>query len=247
MRTHFAVRLEAGGGEGWPQGSGARARAKERSPDRRQPPAPRPIGIASPPTRSARLPRTPRARASAIVSPEPGDARGPVPPFVTSRSPYTRSAGMEDERAHRLALLDAGDRRSLDRRPPGSRSAASTTVTAAPAATPRSIARELTGRRSGERGEQIAVEEREHRLRLGVAESAVELEHARAVLREHQAREEKPDERELRVARARRARGDGSPRRAPRRHSASSPGTGAYDPMPPVFGPSSPSNARLKS
>ncbi len=50
------------------------------------------------------------------------------------------------------------------------------------------------GRRC-EQLQQVAVETRQHDLRLGVAEPAVELEHSRPVVREHQARVEKTDER----------------------------------------------------
>ena len=54
---------------------------------------------------------------------------------------------------------------------------------------------ELTGRRGGERLQEVAVDQREHRLRLGVAETTVELQHASAVVGDHQAREQEADER----------------------------------------------------
>ena len=53
---------------------------------------------------------------------------------------------------------------------------------------------EIACRRCGERPEQVAVEAREQRLRLGIAETAVELEHARPVVGEHQPGEEDADE-----------------------------------------------------
>jgi hypothetical protein len=54
---------------------------------------------------------------------------------------------------------------------------------------------ELPRRGSGERLEKIALDQREHGLRLGIAEAAVELEHLRPVRGEHEACEEEPDER----------------------------------------------------
>src|ERR687891_700267 len=47
-------------------------------------------------------------------------------------------------------------------------------------------------RRRGERFEEVALEPWQDRLRLGVAEAAVELEHPRPVFREHQPRVEQP-------------------------------------------------------
>ena len=127
-----------------------------------------------------------------------------------------------------------------------SRSAATTTVTAAPARHVERDAGEIACRRAGERPEQVAVDEREHGLRLGIAEAAVELEHARPVRGQHQPGEEQADERRAALVQAPRERVVDvldelvDLRRREARY-------GAYEPMPPVFGPSSPSYARLKS
>ena len=84
---------------------------------------------------------------------------------------------------------------------------------ARPATRSTSAPSEIAGRRRGEGLEQVALETRQDDLGLGVAEAAVELEHPRPVLRQHQAGVEEPDEgrpppRELARAPA------GGPRRA---------------------------------
>ena len=67
-------------------------------------------------------------------------------------------------------------------------------MTAAPERSPRSRLPQLAGRRGGERLEQVPFQQRENRLRLGVAEAAVELEDPWPVLGEHEPGEEQPDE-----------------------------------------------------
>ena len=56
-------------------------------------------------------------------------------------------------------------------------------------------ATEIPARGSGERLEQVALEQREDRLGLGIAEPAVELEHLRAFGGQHEPGVEQPDER----------------------------------------------------
>ncbi len=69
--------------------------------------------------------------------------------------------------------------------------------------------RQVAGRSGSERCEQITVDERQQRLRLGVAEAAVVLEHPRAGRGQHQPREQRPDER---AAPGRELRQDGAAR-----------------------------------
>ena len=156
-----------------------------------------------------------------------------------------RGACMEHERAALLGLVDAGDlasaiaARRIPARPRARRSRRGGRER-------RRCAAEIAARGRGEQREQIGLEQRENRLRLRIAEAAVELEHPRAVRGEHEPRVEQARRTAHRDARARRARARGPLRRArrPRRRRARH---GAYAPIPPVFGPSSPSNARLKS
>jgi hypothetical protein len=116
-----------------------------------------------------------------------------------------RGARVEDERAGRLGGADA-----LDRRP---------AVTARRVVAARQDdgdgglvgggyfeARYLSGGRRRERGEEVAVQPRYDHLRLRVAEAAVELEHARPLRGQHQARVQQPGERR---ATARELGGDG--------------------------------------
>ena len=102
-------------------------------------------------------------------------------------------------------------------------------------------------RGSREHLEKICVEQRDDRLRLGIAEAAVELENARAVRRSASVRRRAARRTARHATRARRARARAPLRRAPPPPTVPSSETGAYAPMPPVFGPSSPSKARLKS
>ena len=139
------------------------------------------------PAKAIRLDRLVRGRRA----PRRGRRRRAVtsrmrPPFVTSRPSRARGAGVEDVRAGRLRVLDAPRSACRCLRAPGSRPLASTTVTAAPSAMPQVDAFELAGRCRRERAEQVAFDPRQDRLRLRVAEAAVELEHARAVVGEHQ-------------------------------------------------------------
>ena len=130
----------------------------------------------------ARRPSYAAARASATMSPSAVTLRM-RPPFVTRRPSLQRRARVEDERAARLRRLDPVDRRARCRRARDSRGRrarrspprASTRGSATPAS--------VAGRRRRERLEQVALEQRQERLRLGIAEAAVELEHARAVAR----------------------------------------------------------------
>ena len=63
--------------------------------------------------------------------------------------------------------------------------------------------------------------------------------------RQHQADEQRADERRSPVGELREDRSDARPRPARLLPRSSSSATGANDPIPPVLGPSSPSNARL--
>ena len=176
------------------------------------------------------------------MAPRAGD--GEDPPTVRD-DPVTvqRGACVEDERTGRLGLLDAVDRRALvaalgivarrdhdcHGRVVGGRELDASGV---------------AGRGSGERADEIALDAGQERLRLGVAEAAVELEHARAALGEHHPGEEHADERRVASCEL------GEHRRVDRLHELLHVDVGAHgenEPMPPVFGPSSPSNARLKS
>ena len=106
-------------------------------------------------------------------------------------------------------------------------------------------ARGVARRRRPQQREEVALKRGEERLRLRIAEAAVELEHARAVGGQHQAGVEHADER-------RPATGelvedgpvDGRPTTSLRVGRAA---MGEYAPIPPVFGPESPSPTRLKS
>ncbi len=100
--------------------------------------------------------------------------------------------------------------------------------------------------REQERAER-AGQARQDDLRLGVAEPRVALEEDRAVRGQHQAGVEEAAERGAAARPSRRGSGDGRrPRPAPRPPSSRS-GSGEYAPMPPVFGPRSPSHRRLWS
>ena len=128
-----------------------------------------------------------------------------------------RRAGMEDERAGRLGVVDARRSACPCRRAPGSRrrrARSSPPPAPTPAATtpPRS-----PGCARGERLEQVALEPREERLRLRVAEAAVELEHARPVGGQHQPGEEHAGERRAAPRELCEHRAVRRARRAPRR------------------------------
>ena len=73
-------------------------------------------------------------------------------------------------------------------------SAASTTVTVAPAGAPDLDAGCVALRGSRQDLEEICVEQGHDRLRLGIAEAAVELENARAVRGQHESGVQQPDE-----------------------------------------------------
>ena len=96
-----------------------------------------------------------------------------------------------------------------------------------------------------QRGREVALEQRQDRLGLGIAEADVELEDARPVGGQHQpgvqaAAEARAAPLELGEHRLVRERAE-----ARRPRPAVRPGTGAIAPMPPVFGPLSPSPMRL--
>ena len=99
--------------------------------------------------------------------------------------------------------------------------------------------------RGEQQREQVGAQPRQHDLRLGIAEADVELEHLRAPSgAEHQARVEDAVERR---AAARELVDDGlvDGRDHVARRARRPPGTGEKQPMPPVFGPVSPSPIRL--
>ena len=128
-----------------------------------------------------------------------------------------RRAGVEDERAGRLGRRDTVDRRpAVDalriarrRQHDGHRRAAARARRDPPARSPRAAAAS-TSRRSPSM-------QRQHGLRLGVAEAAVELEHLRPSVGEHQPREEQARRTASRAAPAPRATGCAPARRAARR------------------------------
>src|SRR4051812_20354957 len=101
---------------------------------------------------------------------------------------------VEDAGARCLGLSDACDRRSAvsalrvfaGRQHDGDRGLV---------ASGQVDARQLAAGGRGERCEQVALEPRQEHLCLGIAEAAIELEHAPAFGREHQARVEQPAER----------------------------------------------------
>ena len=105
------------------------------------------------------------------------------PPVVQGRP------GVEDERAGRLRVLD-----SLDR---GPGVAARGVVAGGEHDGHGGAVRELRFLRevAGEEREEVALEPREEALGLGIAEAAVELDHAQSVVRPHQARVEEAVER----------------------------------------------------
>ena len=105
-----------------------------------------------------------------------------------------RGAGVEDERTGCLRVLDPGDpRASVAARGVVARGEDDGHRRPFPALERRLS--EIARSRGREGGEQVALEQRQQRLRLGIAEAAVVLEHARAVGSEHQAGEQHPDER----------------------------------------------------
>ena len=158
-----------------------------------------------------------------------------------------RRAAVEDERAGRLRLLDAGrSRRPRSRSAPGSRAPASTTVTAASSAlaqrrlgraSPAAAAASASSRSPSSRGSSTCVSGSPKRALNSSTRgpSSVSISPAK-----RHADERRAAARELVDARA---GGSASTSSA----ASSSHGTGEYAPMPPVFGPSSPSPARLKS
>ncbi len=93
-------------------------------------------------------------------------------------------------------------------------------------------------------GREVALEQRQDRLGLGVAEAHVELEDARTVGGQHHARVQAAGEAgaaTLELEQHRLVRELAEARGLLRRQ----PGIGAIAPMPPVFGPLSPSPMRL--
>ena len=133
------------------------------------------------------------SRASATVAPVPVTPRM-RPPFVTSCSPCSGRSRVEDDCAGRLRVFDPLDRRAgvrplriaAGREHDGHRG-----VVGDAELDPL----EIPTRRGSERTEQIAVEARQDRLRLWVAEACVELEHLWPGIRQHQPGEQNPDER----------------------------------------------------
>ena len=124
---------------------------------------------------------------------ETGDAEDP-PAVRHDPAVVNGGSGMEDECARRLCRIEPVDRRAGvtalgivgGRDHDGHRRAR------------RSFQRdagEIACRRSGERPEQVTVDERKDRLRLGISEAAVVLEHFRPVGGHHQPGEEQPGER----------------------------------------------------
>ena len=156
--------------------------------------------------------------------PDPGDRQDPSavrdePVAVSGRS------GVEDERAGGLGVVDPVDRRAtvaLRRVPLRSRARPS----------PRRVPTSRRPRRPrprappqpASRGDRR--QQRNDRLRLGVAEPAVELEHARPVRRQHQPRVQQPGERRFRASRAPSAPGREPPRTSSSASARPSP-TGA--------------------
>src|SRR5438105_2795253 len=125
--------------------------------------------------------------------PRRGD--GQDAPAVRDEAPAAhRGAGMEDERAVPLGVVD-----SLDRRPRVAlRGIARSGEDDGDGGLVRSVQRpsaEVALSRGGEHAEQVVLEQRDDRLRLGIAEAAVELQHPRPVVGEHQAGVEDADER----------------------------------------------------
>src|SRR5438132_7315577 len=103
-------------------------------------------------------------------------------------------SGVEDECALRFRVADSGD--------PGADVPAGRIVARGEDDGHRSTVadaqvhvREITARPGGDRSDQVALEPRYGRLRLRIAEAAVELEHARPVVGEHESGEEHAHER----------------------------------------------------
>ena len=166
--------------------------ASRRHPPPRPPPARCPRAAAHPSHRIRSAAAYAAARAAATSSPVAVTFRI-RPPFVTRRrraAPCPRG---------RRARPPPRPPRSLDRRA----AVALRRVVAGREHDGHGCARrrleldaaEIARRRGGERGEQVAAEQRQQRLRLRVAEAAVVLEHPRPVRGQHQPREERPDER----------------------------------------------------
>ena len=186
--------------------------------------------------------RTRRVRASAIVSPIPTTFRM-RPPFVTRPPVVQRRPGVEDERSRRLGRLDPVDRRArvaalgivaARRSRPSPRRGPRRSAT--PARRERSPASSAS-RSPSSRGSSDCVS--------GIAEAAVELDHARSVVRAASARRRGAAGTACRAARARASTGRCTVSRISSTSSSETSGSGEYEPMPPVFGPSSPSPIRL--
>ena len=126
--------------------------------------------------------------ASATVAPVPTTFRM-RPPFVTSRPSWSAVPAWKTSApvASAASIPSIGVPWSPRS---GYSPPESTTVTAARSADLR-LLREV----AGEQRQQVAVEPREQRLRLGIAEAAVELDHAQPVLGPHQPRVEEALER----------------------------------------------------
>ena len=199
----------------------------------------------------------------------PGRARrvrsGPRPTTASTRPPAVRTravgvdggAGVEDQRAgrappssrpvdrvaaaRRVRVAGRGeddrDRRARER--PG-------------AARPRARAagdapRQVAARRGQQQRPERHGQPRQDRLRLGIAEAGVALEEDRVRRRSASGRRRARRGTGSRAGPARRGSGGGTPRRAPGSRRRAGPASGLYAPMPPVFGPRSPSASRLWS
>ena len=171
---------------------------------------------------------------AAAVRDERGPSCSAVPAWKTSAP-------------RRLGVGDALDRRAASRRAPGSRAPASTTVTAA------RRRRRAARRRAGRRRAQPRAP-RAGRPRAAAASDCVSGSPKRQLnsstrgpsAGQHQPGVEHADERRAAPRELARATGaHGRARRGPSTSSSESRGTGEYEPMPPVFGPSSPSPIRL--
>ena len=105
---------------------------------------------------------------------------------------------MEDERAERLGGVDAFDRGATVA-PGGVVAGGEYDADGSPVAGRERVARKVAGGCRCQRRKQVAVEQREQGLCLGVAEPAVELQYSRPVGGDDEAGEERADERRPRA------------------------------------------------
>ena len=157
---------------------------------------------------------------------------------ITHASPSRRVAACTTCTPSPSIASSADDRAARPRRARGTLRSTSATATAAPGRRVHGGRVERARGRALEQREQRAADERQHHLRLRIAEAHVEFHHRGAVRAQHQpaVQQRRGTACRARAMRAEQRRHDAHPTpRARSRHPP--PPAGANAPMPPVFGP----------